>query len=561
VKSLLSFITCMVLVLPCLYGGRAYAQDDYEDYGDYDDYGGDSGDEWEEPAFRVYGSLKLQAGVFVPLLSDGFKPQEDEAYYDIAGTPQPCDPIRIPSGDCLPVNHGIDPGMSMGRGTFQLEAEWKAHPDIVVFGILRGVRAMKLKADEQVNPIDIPADADARPEIYKTWARDHMYNELDIRELYVDAYPTDWFSLRIGRQQVAWGDLGQFRLLDVVNPANNTWHWATLESYKDTRIPLWIAKGLIEFPSIEHSLELLWAPLFFDRPGDTVNAGMSWVGAWGLPLTNTPGNFVYHKEFNYPGGELKDMRAGLQWKGVFGPFNYSLVYYYTHQMSPVPTYYIRNETGADIDVFNLEYPRQHITGLSMEYAFDNPIGTVAKIEGAVELPITFAARTNIFNNDPDNPRRNNYFPKELVAINYGIQLFRPTMIRFLNPTQNFLMVLQFLHTIIPGVDDEIKKDYTVIPNFNKYPPSVHSYTLAFVTNTTYMHGLLKPGLSLVWVIPEDFPDKDTFNFFYTLTMDFRFNEVWSARLTWIDFFGDNPYKSVGLFRDRDEINLGITCQF
>ena len=32
-------------------------------------------------------------------------------------------------------------------------------------------------------------------------------------------------------------------------------------------------------------------------------------------------------------------------------------------------------------------------------------------------------------------------------------LMRPTMIRFLNPTQNFLLIGQFMHTVVPGLDE------------------------------------------------------------------------------------------------------------
>ncbi|MBN1652625.1 MAG: DUF1302 family protein [Deltaproteobacteria bacterium] len=536
-------------LLAVFLGNTANAQEDYDGEFAEDD----------EPTLTVNGSLELRAGVFVPLISDGFRAHKNKAYEpDLSPEGRVrCDPVKVPTNQCIPEDHGKEPGsMSMGRGTLQLEGEWTPHPQVVVFGILRGVRSMPLEADEEIVQPLTPLDPETRREVNKNWAHDEFYEEFELREIYVDAYPSDWLSLRLGRQQVAWGDLGQYRLLDVVNPSDNTWHWSTLESFKDTKIPLWIVKALIEIPSISHSIELLWAPLFFDEPDDTVNKSLSFVGAWGTPLTNTPTLFTYERVFNYPGGDLNDMRAGFQWKGELSEiFNYSLVYYYTHQLTPpVVTYYIRSEESmAEVKTSSLEFPRQHITGLSMEYAFENPIGMVARLEGAVELPRTYPTRTNIFNNDENNPFRNNYFPKELVAVNYGVQLTRPTMIRFLNPTQNVLLVLQFLHSLIPGLTDEDKLNLTEITSFNEYAVKMHSFTFAFVARTIYLNGLLTPGLSVAFIPPD--------NGYYSLGLDFRLNEVWKARLTAIDFFGGDPYKSVGLFRDRDEVNLTIACQF
>jgi len=37
--------------------------------------------------------------------------------------------------------------------------------------------------------------------------------------------------------------------------------------------------------------------------------------------------------------------------------------------------------------------------------------------------------------------------------------------------------------------------------------------------------------------------------------------VWRMNVTVTDFFGADPYANVGLFRDRDEINLSLTAQF
>ena len=63
--------------------------------------------------------------------------------------------------------------------------------------------------------------------------------EFTLREAFVDLVLPP-FTLRLGRQQVVWGETDNFRALDVINPLDVGWHWAR-ESWEDIRIPLWMA--------------------------------------------------------------------------------------------------------------------------------------------------------------------------------------------------------------------------------------------------------------------------------------------------------------------------------
>jgi hypothetical protein len=242
--------TALAALLLCFVPAQAAAAQDWEQ---------------EEPSVSVNGHLKLQTGVFVPLISDAFQPHENEAYvYSGAGsslrrTDQTCDPVERPNRPCYAVDHGQKPGsLSMGRGTLQLEGDWTPSEAVILHAIVRGVRSVKLEADEWAQPPRLLPDPAERRQYAMDWAHENYYTELEIRELYIDTDAFELLSLRIGRQQVAWGEIGQYRLLDVVNPSNDTWHFGPLESFEDTRIPLWMVKALVDFSSIEHNLELIW---------------------------------------------------------------------------------------------------------------------------------------------------------------------------------------------------------------------------------------------------------------------------------------------------------------
>src|SRR5690606_38641857 len=113
-----------------------------------------------------------------------------------------------------------------------------------------------------------------------------------------------------GRQQVMWGDVAGYRILVAVNPENTSWHFGSLEATEDIRIPMWMWLTSVDMPKIDHSLELLWIPML-DRPQDTVNVPLSFVGAWGIPYTNGPTSFFSpNLNFRYPGRNFPDQRAG-----------------------------------------------------------------------------------------------------------------------------------------------------------------------------------------------------------------------------------------------------------
>jgi hypothetical protein len=65
-----------------------------------------------------------------------------------------------------------------------------------------------------------------------------------LREAYIDVKLKDLpVSFRLGRQQVIWGESDQFRIMDIWNPLDTSWHFQQ-ESWDNIRVPLWLWKGL-----------------------------------------------------------------------------------------------------------------------------------------------------------------------------------------------------------------------------------------------------------------------------------------------------------------------------
>ena len=75
--------------------------------------------------------------------------------------------------------------------------------------------------------------------------------------------PGDRLFLRFGKQNLAWGETDVFRLLDQINPLDNTFG-GPFEDLDDRRIPLWMLRGSYNLgvlgPIDSLTLEGFWVP-------------------------------------------------------------------------------------------------------------------------------------------------------------------------------------------------------------------------------------------------------------------------------------------------------------
>ena len=104
-------------------------------------------------------------------------------------------------------------------------------------------------------------------------ARDSLAFTNTLREGYIDlALMNAPVSFRLGRQQVIWGESDQFRLMDIINPLDTTWHLQQ-EEWDKIRIPLWLVKAIWDMgdvgPIANAFTELVWNPGDY-QPGNKV---------------------------------------------------------------------------------------------------------------------------------------------------------------------------------------------------------------------------------------------------------------------------------------------------
>jgi hypothetical protein len=151
----------------------------------------------------------------------------------------------------------------------------------------------------------------------------------DPRQAYVDGR-IKGVDVRLGLQQIVWGEADGLRVLDVINPLD--YREFILEDFLDSRRPLWAAK--VDVPAAGGSFQFVWVPYFASGRvpvGDDEFAlgpsyGLGLIGAalgdpsLSLPLRIEP---TVRPPFN-----LASSQAGARYRRSIGAWDVTANYFY-----------------------------------------------------------------------------------------------------------------------------------------------------------------------------------------------------------------------------------------
>jgi hypothetical protein len=154
-------------------------------------------------------------------------------------------------------------------------------------------------------------------------------DENDLREIYLDLDVSKRLSLRLGRQQVAWGETDSFQVLDVVNGFDFNWRSSFEAENEELRKPLIMANAVIDVPELAGSLQLLYRP-GWDAASD-VGYTLPFTGNRFAPQGSLGKNALDVIPYNYDHsrGDTDRPSYGGRWMGEFKQVGYSLNYYHT----------------------------------------------------------------------------------------------------------------------------------------------------------------------------------------------------------------------------------------
>ena len=183
--------------------------------------------------------------------------------------------------------------------------------------------------------------------------------DLELRELFVD-FELGTTQVRLGKQQVVWGQADGLRILDVINPLS--YREFILPDFEDRRIPLWMVNA--ELPLGDSTLQLLW---ILDQTYDEFPDAQ---GAYAFTAPRfrpavAGGSAVDFVPARKPDNVLEDSDIGLRLSMFADGWDLTANYLYHYQDQPV----LALEKSLAVTQVKPTYMRTHLAGATASKAF------------------------------------------------------------------------------------------------------------------------------------------------------------------------------------------------
>jgi len=404
---------------------------------------------------------------------------------------------------------------------------------------------------------------------------DSFKAQYDLWEFYFDFSRGPLF-LRLGKQNLAWGETDTFRLLDAINPLDNTFG-GPFEDLDDRRIPLWMLRGSYNFGSIgpisSTSIEAFWVPGTWDA---SVAPYAPSGTAYAAPIPDTG----MRKTQVRPNKGMSNSRWGVRLMGVLGNnLNFSLAHYKT--FLDMPTARLGVEPGTQVvtgtsSLFQeLIWADVQITGGSFNYCdpltdiifrgevawFWNeavfiPEESLKMSDESIPMPpalvdlISELTGTDLealgMTSLPINPTGGTVPEKNILRYMIGFDKY--LWLRMLNPRTTFMISGQYFGQWTPDHDARQRQLLSLYPDplhFAKAKETEHTFT--FLARTNYMNGVINPQVVVAYDVRGAWLFMPSVMF---LKEPFRFNIQYSG------VYG--TFTNFGAFRDRDQLSFMFT---
>ena len=168
-----------------------------------------------------------------------------------------------------------------------------------------------------------------------------------LRELYFDInLLDDRLMVRVGRQQLVWGESDFFQAMDVVHGYDYRGR-LFYENNEEWRKPLMLFNFRLDFYELGGSLNWYIRP-GWDRKEDMGSNYNIEGGRWiphpyrGVDFTQ----FTDSYRTDHDSGDWGDMTYGIRWNGEWGSIGYSFAYMKTYSPAPVVNPYASSGTNA-----------------------------------------------------------------------------------------------------------------------------------------------------------------------------------------------------------------------
>ena len=369
-----------------------------------------------------------------------------------------------------------------------------------------------------------------------------------VRELYADIRKGSFF-IRLGKQQIAWGEAVGMKMLDVLNPQD--YRELNQLDFEDSRIPMWSANIRYSPRVMGSYLQLVLIPDV--RPAYVPPAGHPFAPQPNeLFMSFIDGGMLHLKESPGISRKIKNTEIGLKWYQNLSNIEYGVNYFY-HFSDNAGLYPGDPVLNSDSSMnYIMKYHRYHTLGGSFTKVFGSIFGmegVVLRGEVAVHLnDRVVSAYTTLFD-DPANP--------------FGIEMDKVDTFNYLIALDKFFFTdyylsFQFFQFITLDHKDSYLDfstirdvDYTSMEIVASSLDKVNNVFTLFVS-TDYFQERVLPDI--LWVYSDDGAH------WLRGRCHLKYSDHWGLSVGGNFYFGGND-TGLGQYHDVDNLFMEVKFEF
>ena len=375
-----------------------------------------------------------------------------------------------------------------------------------------------------------------------------------LRDCYLDFVKNRWF-VRLGKQQVVWGQADGIAILDRVNPFDLTEYW--LPDAADIRIPLWML-NINYSPKLNSNLQLLIIPDFEQSTAAPPGAPFAfrsyklyddfkkfWIGP------PKPGHLftgALNQNIYYPENPIK---IGFQWKDRISDWEYTLNYLYGYD------YLARTYLDSTVVQILPRQPPKITRNYGRRFKIDQLVGGSLNHTFTREGPlkgVTLRSDAAVYINEPTY--YGNGATGESAGVNRWNNIFWLVGLdRFF--FTKYLASFQFAQYIMEhsngGVINPVtKQPYNMLNTYTNGPQDKLENIFSLKISSHFMNDKLLP--ELLWSFTDDNQGR------VSPKINYELNDNTWLTLGYHYFYG-SPLDSNGEFRNENQVYLNVKYTF
>ena len=362
-----------------------------------------------------------------------------------------------------------------------------------------------------------------------------------LRDCYLDYIKGPWF-LRLGKQQVSWGQADGIAILDRVNPFDLTEYW--LQDFVDLRIPLWMA-NVNYSPKLNANLQILIIPDFEQSTAAYPIAPFVFYSTTRFENWRRAQGGV-DLNIHYPGQQLENSTFGVQWSDRIGDLDYTLNFLsgYYYSVRNFTIYQSGPPQGGPTSFWKVDrsFKRWKMYGASFNKSVTNP----GPLQG-----FTFRGDFAYYDDEPM------YWGDPKIASSSGIKrldnifwLLGADKSLFTNWVFSFQFAQYILQNSKPGATTSARNYYFNPYTYGAQDPLENIFSLKI--STDFMNERLKPEILWSWT------DDNQGRLSPKVTYELKDN-LWLT--LGIHYFYGSEFDSNGQFNEQSQIYSSVKYTF